>query len=129
VNPLEHRLGQTLLFGVLPLSAGMWILTWMPHQDVLHPWLAAAAGTLILGGELVSVGVLARLSLPETLQAAWRLLLLSLTAGGGLFAALLSRYLGAPVLWGQVLLAVALAGVIHRGLIWRPPSSFSREAH
>ena len=128
MNLLEHRFGQTLLFGVLPLSAGLWILTWMPHRDVLHPWLAAGVGTLILAAELVSVAVLARLSFPETLQAVWRLLLVSLTAGGGLFAALLSRYLGGPVSWGQVLLALALAGVIHRGLVWRPPSRLTPKA-
>ncbi len=121
MNLLEHRSGQTLLFGILPLTTGLWILTWIPHRDVLPPWLAGGVGLLVLAAELGAVALLARLPFPDNLQATWRLLLVSLTAGGGLFASLLSRYLGSPVPWGQILLAVALGGAIYWGLIWRPP--------
>ncbi len=127
MNFLEHRLSQTLLFGILPLVAGLWILTWIPHRDVLHPWIAAGVGTLVLAAELGAVHLLTRLAFPENLQAIWRLLRVSLTAGGGLFAALLSRYLGGPVPWGQILIAVALGGVIFWGLIWRHPAGIRQK--
>lgn len=121
MNVMENRYAQTFLFGVLPLTVGLWILTWIPHKDTLPSWLAGVVGAILLLSDVGAATFLARSRVPQGLLPAWRLLVVCLTAGGTLFAALLSRYLGASVPAGQILLAVGLIAVLFFGMFWTYP--------
>lgn len=109
---------QVLVYNTFPLSVGLWIVTWIPNKGVLPSWIAAVVGGLVLAAELFALEWLANIQLPHPLQAqraSWRLLLLSLTSGSALFAGILARYLGGPIGFSQVLLALGMIAGIRLG--------------